>query len=73
MATESVTDAAIFNAGCDARLAGRPSSANPHAGGIARDYFVWKLGWTDIDRFWGKWARWPVMRLPDVKEREPAA
>lgn len=57
-----------FNMGCDARLAGLPITANPHNVKILSTY--WRMGWEDVDVFWGKKVRgrWPYMALQAVKE-----
>ncbi len=58
---------ASFGEGCDARLAGRPSSANPYHAEqrILRD--AWKRGWKHIDSVWGVEANWPVRELVKVR------
>lgn len=59
--------AAIFNAGCDARLAGKDYDENPYAQGLQEGpHIQWLRGWLHVDRYWGFDARWPVRRLPPV-------
>lgn len=63
-------NARCFGAGCDARLAGKPASANPHRpyhdGGLWKE---WRRGWEDVDLWWGRLAKpWHrVAPLPAVK------
>ena len=54
-----------FNAGCDARIAGLTLDANPHNMQTPQ-YRSWRAGWTDADKHWGEWARWPVPALPRI-------
>lgn len=58
--------AAAFNAGCDARLAGKPQSSCP-AKGDSWELRQWVTGYDHVDRFWGIDAKWPVRRLPEVE------
>lgn len=60
--------AAAFNAGCDARLAGLPDTANPHSSVVAGyTHFKWRQGWLDVDKHWGLLTRGrPVRPLPEV-------
>lgn len=53
-----------FNQGSDARLAGESRLSNPYS----HEFLMqeWERGWNDVDRFWGFWARWPVLKLPEV-------
>ena len=62
--------AEAFGEGCEARLAGVPLSANPHpcTRPTNQDYFYWRLGWLDVEHHWGEAAKWPVKKLPEVKE-----
>ena len=59
--TESYTRA--FNAGCDARLAGKSLRDNPHGSGQTW-YSAWRYGWLDVERNWGIDAKRPVAELP---------
>jgi hypothetical protein len=38
---------------------------NPHLSSTY-EYFMWHLGWSDVERNWGKAAKWPVMKLAEV-------
>lgn len=58
--------ARAFGAGSDARIAGRPPSANP----FPREdwlYFQWRKGWRHADAEWGLDARRPVAALPEAR------
>ena len=60
-----------FGAGADARLAGLPLARNPFdPRADARAWLWWRLGWADVDRFWGTEARpnRAVPPLPKVLE-----
>jgi hypothetical protein len=63
--------ARAFSQGCDARLTGRPYSANPHCSAAERGLRgAWQLGWEDVQRNWGVQARWPVRVLPAIAPEE---
>ena len=57
--------ARCFNAGCDARLAGRPMSENPYVGDSA-SMSAWRQGWRNVAMSWGSGVvrRWPFRQLP---------
>jgi ribosome modulation factor len=62
-----------FNAGCEARLAGRPLSS--YNGGHLKTH--WYEGWRFVDEYYGMEAtrlnrlagyeRWPIRPLPEVQ------
>ena len=54
-----------FNLGSDARIDGRTVLANPFKPGTVEGLY-WQKGWEDVNRHWGKWASWPIKRLPSV-------
>ncbi len=56
-----------FGEGSDARIAGLPRHYNPHHGAMNHNRASWDRGWDDVDRHWGKSAKWPVRLLPQVK------
>lgn len=60
--------AEFFNAGSDARLAGVPLADNPYPPQGDSRYSYWRMGWIDVEKHWGEWARWPVVKLPPVEE-----
>lgn len=53
-----------FNLGCDARLIGEPISWCCFDESDLRK--EWKSGWRDVDRSWGKGAKWYVKPLPKI-------
>ncbi len=55
-----------FSQGCDARLAGRPSSDCPYGAGAAQ--YNWLAGWRHVEYHWGEdvHGRWQVRALPEV-------
>jgi len=59
---------AAFNAGCDARLAGVAPGCNPHAAGNRHLQQSWRLGWKDVNDFWGLLAKRQVRPLPPVRK-----
>lgn len=60
-------NAEAFNAGCDARLAGKPLSANPYRRCDENDKNInWRMGWNHVDSWWGEDATWPYRCLPEV-------
>ena len=62
------TEAVAFNAGCDARIAGLPESANPYYDGRLPlpGAAAWRSGWRHVNLFWGADCRQPCWRLPEV-------
>ena len=56
-----------FNAGSDARLAGRPSTANPYVEDGLRD--AWLKGWQHCEHFWGADAKRTARELPEIVRR----
>ena len=61
--------ASAFNAGSDARIAGRPRSSNPCLGRNSNGCKTyWYLGWDDVDRHWGLGSRRPVQVLCQIRE-----
>jgi hypothetical protein len=30
--------------------------------------YYWLAGYSDVSRWWGHWAKWPVRALPEVLE-----
>ncbi len=62
--------ARAFSAGSDARLAGRPLSANPYGRGSEdNEHKGWAAGWTDVDKAYGQHpirGRWAVRPLLEV-------
>lgn len=72
--TERSEVARAFNLGCQARLDGKPLSDCPY-GGLTEsgcDYrelkFHWRLGWKDVDQYWGTNSRAQPRSLPTVQE-----
>ena len=59
------TCAHAFNMGCDARIAGVPFKDNPYSKYKGGAY--WEMGWRDVDENWGRKAKWPVKKLPEVR------
>lgn len=64
-----------FGDGADARLAGKPLSANPYTANVGRVdaslEAAWVRGWEDVAQFWGRNEhRRPVRELPPVSVRE---
>lgn len=57
-----------FNRGADSRLAADPMTANPYPSEDNARYRGWRDGWLDVDYNWGRWARWPHVALPGVRE-----
>ncbi len=55
-----------FGDGADARLAGWSESINPYPTVPRNLRDAWWEGWREVDANYGRWARWPVMRLPAV-------
>ena len=67
----SQMDDRAFNAGCDARLIGRPLHSCVYPDRSLRIY--WMMGWRDVDRFWGVWAarfKRAYPQLPPVREND---
>ena len=59
--------ALAFNAGSDARLAGRSINANPHDSVTdASVYAAWRRGYIHVNTSWGLGAKWPVRPLPAI-------
>ncbi len=62
--------AAAFNSGSDARLAGRPLSANPYGRGAEdNEHKGWAAGWASVDEGWASHpirGRWTVRPLLEV-------
>lgn len=56
--------AMYFNEGSDARLRGEPCESGYE--GSAQ--IAWRQGWQDVDKWWGKRAKWPHMAKPPVRE-----
>lgn len=70
MKTENLTRQRAFNEGCDARLAGKPTSVNPYSIHFLERRF-WLRGWRDVDKNWGKSL--PASKrkkLPEAEEDE---
>jgi len=63
---EALTREQAFNIGSAARLAGFTLASNPYKDYILARY--WQRGWLDVDRFWGRDAKWPIKRLPRVRQ-----
>lgn len=62
-----------FSQGCDARLAGQPKSANPYSSTTHHSlYHHWRMGWQDLNDWWGKHNRW-ARRLPFLSEEDEPA
>jgi hypothetical protein len=60
-----------FNAGADARIAGLGLEKNPyHDEAESESQKYWDAGWHDVDSYWGKWAKGPVLLLPRVRDHE---
>ncbi len=59
-----------WNAGCDARLAGRPVSANPYSRVLGTHVLsqAWREGWRHVEQFWGVDARKPVEPLREARK-----
>ncbi len=57
-----------FNRGADARLAGEPVSVNPFTDydTLMASYFT--RGWNEVNKNWGKDAKWWVKPLPPIRE-----
>lgn len=56
--------ARVFGAGSDARFRGEPKTTNPYHGDEQKtEHAAWKAGWEDLNKNWGKGARWPVALL----------
>lgn len=61
-----------FNLGSDARCYGRPHTANPYSHATERTHWdAWRMGWDDVDKWWGLWCRrgrcrWAAKALPEV-------
>ncbi len=70
--TDSTDIAIAFAAGCDARLAGRPLTDNPHLGYFDEDSIIlsrrWQSGWINVAESWGKGVRgrWLFRKLVRV-------
>ena len=64
---DRLESARAFNRGSDARLAGRPLSANPYPATPedGRQWQNWRYGWQHADASWGLDAKWPVKELPN--------
>ncbi len=66
--------ARAFSAGSDARLAGRPLTANPYGRGSEdNEHKGWQAGWVSVDSSWGSHpihGRWTVRPLLDVSPNE---
>jgi ribosome modulation factor len=60
--------AEAFNAGSDARIAGRPLDANPYEqrGAAVHAFSSWRHGWVHADDEWASDARWETSPLPPV-------
>lgn len=58
------TNDEAFGCGCDARIAGRPRSGNPFTEEQLQR--AWDRGWIDVDRHWGREAKWPILDLPEA-------
>ncbi len=62
--------ARAFGAGSDARLAGRPLSANPYGRGQEdNEHKGWQAGWVSVDSSWASHpirGRWTVRPLLEV-------
>jgi ribosome modulation factor len=56
-----------FNMGSDARLAGKSMDRNPYVE-RSHSWKYWNMGWRDVNKNWGAWAKWPVKNLPEVEE-----
>lgn len=69
MSDETEIMARAFNRGCDARIAGMSLSANPY-NLVERPecWLQWRLGYKDVDRYWGRNALWHVRPLPRLRE-----
>jgi hypothetical protein len=62
-----VSESVAFNAGCDARLAGLPLTANPYHGDKGGG--AWSNGWLHVQKRWGEAVtRRTVPPLPPVQE-----
>ena len=56
-----------FGQGSDSRFAGVSPVMNPYTETYNFwQHRYWQLGWEDMDRNWGKFAKWPVRELPEV-------
>lgn len=61
-----------FNEGCQARLDGKPASANPYnsCAGTIEDskHCGWHSGWLSVDHDWGRdvGGRWRTKSLPRI-------
>jgi len=62
-------NAKCFNDGSDARLMGLPLEDCPYL--INFEIYLWSEGWHNVDKFWGKDARWPVRPLPELITLQP--
>src|SRR3990167_7336107 len=60
---------AAFNAGCQARLLGRPFTGNPYLSAFVEERESWKDGWNHTNDTWGIGANWLVQPLPEVIEQ----
>ena len=58
--------AVFFNAGADARQAGRDRTTNPYDAKSSAALW-WSHGWDYLDRTWGVNAKGPVPALPPAK------
>lgn len=56
---QSAENARLFSMGCDARLRGERLREDAP--------LMFRQGWTDVEKFWGLKAKWPVLALPEVQ------
>lgn len=73
MIAQPLESTLAFNAGSDARIAGRSMLDNPNlavtaAGPEKTRWVYWRMGYSDVAKNWGVRAKWPVRRLPLVRE-----
>lgn len=69
---QSSYEAKAFNEGSDARIAGRPQSANPYPFTAQNPYRSWLRGWQHVDREWGKDCKVRPMLMDVEEETLPA-
>lgn len=58
--------AKAFNEGCEARISGIPKERNNPYLAASQEWSSWRRGWDDVNRYWGKDAKWPIKPLPEV-------
>ena len=69
---DRAAQARAFNAGCDARLAGRPITDNDYPSSSVAGYRLWREGYLHVQNNWGREAVGPIVPLPAVVAGEVA-